>query len=113
MNEPVSKKVKRDFCKKVLKTGKRCAYPHQLNSEFCKRHTQNITYSVETNTENILVDSSTNTEGTMIDVTTANKTILGMLEELTKKNNYIDELQFKYEQLKEKVIENFIDNAPV
>ena len=42
MDEPVSKKVKRDFCKKVLVTGKRCSFPHQLSSEFCKRHTQNI-----------------------------------------------------------------------
>ena len=96
MDEPVSKKVKRDFCKKVLVTGKRCSFPHQLSSEFCKRHTQNI-------------DSFTNTEGTMLDITTAHETILCMLDELTRKDRYIDDLQYKYDQLKEKVIDNFIE----
>ena len=108
MDEPISKKVKRDYCKKVLVTGKQCSFPHQVNSEYCKRHTQNITYSVETNTENNTVDQSTNTEGTILDVTTANETILCMIDDLTQKNKYIEELQYKYDQLKEKVIENFI-----
>jgi len=107
MDEPVSKKVKRDFCKKVLVTGKRCSFPHQLSSEFCKRHTQNI--DSFTNTENTLVDSFTNTEGTMLDITTAHETILCMLDELTRKDRYIDDLQYKYDQLKEKVIDNFIE----
>lgn len=109
MDEPISKKVKRDFCKKILTSGKRCSFPHQLNSEYCKRHTQNITYSVETNTENVLVDSSTNTEGTMLDITTANESILCILDELTKTNKCLDDLQYKYNQLKEKVVENFIE----
>ena len=110
MDEPSSKRVKRDLCKKVLVSGKPCSFSHKLNSEYCKRHTQNITYSVETNTENNTVDKCTNTEGTMLDITTANETILCMLDDLTQKNKYIDELQYKYDQLKNKVVENFMEN---
>lgn len=111
MDESVTKRVKRDYCKKILATGKQCSFSHQINSEYCKRHRQNITYSVETNTEVHLVDSYTNTEGTMLDITRANETILCMLEDLTQKNKYLEDLQSKYDQLKEKVVENFIDNA--
>ena len=32
-----------------------------------------------------------------------------MLDELTRKDRYIDDLQYKYDQLKEKVIDNFIE----
>lgn len=110
MDEPVSKKGKRDFCKKILTSGKQCSCPHQLNSEFCKRHTQNMTYSVETNTENISTDVCTNTEGSMLDITTANETILCLLDELTEKNKYMEELHYKYNKLKEKVVANFIEN---
>ena len=124
MDEPISKKVKRELCKKLLTNGKRCSFPHQLNSEYCKRHTQALTCSIETNTESMLMtdscintenilmnDSCTNTEGTMLDITTANETILCMLEELTKKDEYIDELQYKFNKLKEKVIESFIEKS--
>ena len=109
MDEPISKRVKRDYCKKILVTGKQCMLQHQLNSEYCKRHTQNITHSVETNTEFCLVDSSTNTDGTILDITTANETIVCMIDELTNKEKYIEDLQYKYDQLKEKVVENFIE----
>jgi hypothetical protein len=111
MDEPVSKKPRRDFCKKILTSGKRCSFPHLLNSEYCKRHTQATTFSVETNTENLLINSSTNTEGTILDVTTANETVLCMLDELAERDKYIKELEYKYNQLKEKVVERFIENT--
>jgi len=109
MDEPVSKRVKRDFCKKILVTGKQCSFPHKVNSEFCKRHTEKLTTSVETNTENILINSSTNTEGTILDITTANENILSLIDEITQKNKYINELGCKYDQLREKVVNNFME----
>ena len=99
--EPELKKQKRDRCEKILSTGKQCCFPKQLSGDFCKRHSAPI---------NVLcVDASTNTSCDYHDdLTTAEETIITMLDDISRKDKYISQLEHDYNALKEKVISNFL-----
>jgi hypothetical protein len=54
-------------------------------------------------------DASSNTEGSMEDITTANETILTLINEVALRDKTYEELEAKYSALKEKVIQNYLN----
>jgi len=100
------KKPGKKLCKKILQTGRQCSFSCVSNNDYCKRHITKIDLiDVATSTESTLdftntFDASTNTEGTILDITTANKTVLVLIDELTEKEKELDELFKKYQILK-------------
>lgn len=95
------KKQKRDQCEKILSNGKQCSFSKLSIGDFCRRHSQLIKV--------LMVDASTNTlHDYNNDISTAENTIINMLEDINHKDKIISQLQHDYTVLKEKVVSNFL-----